>query len=72
MTRAEAEHAIMRKLGELQAIMNSYSDEDYTLALYVTRGFLGAYSHGGIRAVIDCQMTTKGGTDGGETEVPAD
>lgn len=72
MTRAEAEHSIMRKLGELQAIMNSYSDEDYTLALYVTRGFLGAYSHSGIQAMIDCQLATKGGTDGGETEVPAD
>ena len=72
MTRAEAEQSILDKLEDIRGIMEEYTDEDYTLALYVTGGFLGAYSHSGIRAVIDCQLTTKGGTDGGETEVPAD
>lgn len=59
MTRVEAETAILNTLEDIRAIMEELSDEDFTLALYVTKDFLSAYSHDGRSVGINCNRVKK-------------
>ena len=59
LTRVEAETAILNTLEDIRGIMEELTDEDFTLALYVTKDFLSAYSHDGLRAGINCNRVKK-------------
>jgi hypothetical protein len=82
MTRAEAEHAIMRKVHEIKAILAQYSGRDnLMICIWGDSCSFWNCQTNDIKDVLDCSehagdVTSwehkEGGTDGGETEVPAD